>query len=232
MADSAAGNAGCVDATAFVLAGGESSRIGRDKALLALPAGETMLERALAVAQKAAGTVMLVAPAGRYPQVEKKFRTIQDVYPGRGPLAGIHAALLNSATDLNVILGVDCPLITPELLRFLLHTAAGTAALAVVPRVRGHLHTVCAVYRKAFVQAVERDLRSAGQQPGRDEGGGEARSGTRIERLLAQVPGRIVEEGELRAAGFAAELFTNVNTLADFAALASLPWDSGTGSAK
>jgi molybdopterin-guanine dinucleotide biosynthesis protein A len=196
--------------------------MGSDKALLTLPTGETMLEHALAVATEAVGRVLLVAPANRYPEVEKRFRVIHDVYPGQGPLAGIHAALSASTTKLNVILGVDCPRITPELLRFLLAIAAGTAALAVVPRVQGRLHTVCAVYRKAFAPAAEQELRSATQQlgsAGADVLG--SRRGTRIERLLAQVPGRIVEEDELREAGFGAELFTNVNTPQDLAALAS-----------
>ena len=57
-----------------------------------------------------------------------------------------------------MVLGVDSPRVTPELLRFLMATAAGTAALAVVPRVEGRLHTVCAVYKKSFAQAVEREL--------------------------------------------------------------------------
>jgi len=225
-------------ATAFVLAGGESRRMGRDKALLALPSGETMLGRALATAKQVAGTVVLVAPAGRYPEPQSHIRMIQDVYPGRGPLSGIHAALCASETECNVILGVDSPRVTPELLRFLLATAAGTIALAVVPRVQGRLHTVCAVYKKSFAQAVERELlagrehsrstgaesasESARREPPQPQGLGQGpRRGTRIERVLAGVPSRILEEDELRAAGFGPELFANVNTPQDFATLGS-----------
>ena len=223
-------------ATAFVLAGGESSRMGRDKALLELPSGETMLRRALHTAKQAAGKVVLVAPEGRYPELQAEFQTISDIHPGRGPLSGIHAALCYSATEWNLVLGVDSPRVTPELLRFLLTVAAGAAAaLAVVPRVAGRLHTVCAAYRKAFAQTAERDLLAAGLNsastgfaagsrhhlPRRQEQDleREPRRGTRIERLLAQVPSRILEEEELRRAGFGAELFANVNTPDDFAAL-------------
>ena len=231
------------DVTAFVLAGGESRRMGRDKALLTLRSGETMLGRALATSKEAAGTVVLVAPAGRYPELQGRVRMIQDVYPGRGPLSGIHAALCVSETEWNIILGVDSPRVTPELLRFLMATAAGTAALAVVPRVEGRLHTVCAVYKKSFAQAAERELLAGREHlpgtgdafndpfnpedarrgsPRRDGDVGQGpRRGTRIERLLAGVPSRILEEDELRDAGFGAELFANVNTPEEFAKLSS-----------
>ena len=224
---------GSLAATAFVLAGGESSRMGSDKALLALPSGETMLRRALVTARQVAGTVMLVAPEERYPELRGELRIIADVYPGRGPLAGIHAALRASETEWNLVLGVDTPRVTPELLRFLLASAAGTGApagvLALVPRVEGRLHTVCAVYRKAFAEAAERALIDD-RQPAkamspefgsRRQDGPKPRRGTRIERLLAEVPSRILEENELRQAGFGVELFANVNTPQDFAALDS-----------
>lgn len=233
--------------TAFVLAGGESRRMGRDKALLALPSGETMLGHALATAKEAAGTVVLVAPTGRYPELQGRVRMIQDVYPGRGPLSGIHAALCASETEWNMVLGVDSPRVTPELLRFLMATAAGTAALAVVPRVEGRLHTVCAIYKKSFAQAVERELLAGREhlpgagaafnsedvrrgRPRREGDAGQGpRRGTRIERVLAGVSSRILEENELRDAGFGAELFANVNTPEDFANIASvLPAKDGS----
>ncbi len=155
---------------------------------------------------------------------------VEDIYPACGPLAGIHAALSASATELNLVLGVDCPLVTPELLRFLVRVAAGTDKLATVPRVAGHLHNVCAVYRREFAKIAERILagsaafhptmRNCGAcwGPGSTGNTGK-RSGTRIDGIFTEVPSRIVEEDELRDAGFGAELFANVNTPAEFAAL-------------
>jgi molybdopterin-guanine dinucleotide biosynthesis protein A len=195
--------------SAFVLAGGESSRMGRDKALLVLPTGEALLDRALHTAKMVADTVTLVAGDARYSEMVD-VPVVRDIYPGCGPLAGIHAALSASASELNLVLGVDCPLVTPELLRFLVRIAAGTDKLATVPRVAGHLHNVCAVYRREFVEIAGRVLAASG---------GGKRHGTRIDCLFSEAPCRIVEEGELGDAGFGAELFANVNTPADFAAL-------------
>jgi molybdopterin-guanine dinucleotide biosynthesis protein A len=195
--------------SAFVLAGGESSRMGRDKALLVLPTGETLLARALHTAKMAAGTVTLVAGNARYSEMVDA-PVVRDIYPECGPLGGIHAALAASATELNLVLGVDCPLVTPELLRFLVRIAAGTDKLATVPRVAGHLHNVCAVYRKEFAKIAERVL--AGSSGGK-------RRGARIDCLFGEAPCHIVEEDELRDAGFGPELFANVNTPAEFAAV-------------
>ena len=202
--------------SAFVLAGGESSRMGSDKALLVLPTGETLLDRALRRAKTVSDTVKLVAPNARYSE-RVDVPVVEDIYPACGPLAGIHAALSASATELNLVLGVDCPLVTPELLRFLVRVAAGTDKLATVPRVAGHLHNVCAVYRREFAKIAERILAGSAV-----DGTGKRR-GTRIDCLFTETPSRIVEEDELRDAGFGAELFANVNTPAEFAAL-TLRW--------
>jgi len=203
--------------SAFVLAGGESSRMGRDKALLVLPTGETLLDRALRLAKTVSDTVKLVAPNARYSE-RVDVPVVEDIYPACGPLAGIHAALSASATELNLVLGVDCPLVTPELLRFLVRVAAGTDKLATVPRVAGHLHNVCAVYRREFAKIAEGILADSAAA-----GNTGKRRGTRIDCLFTETPSRIVEEDELRDAGFGAELFANVNTPAEFAAL-TLRW--------
>ena len=79
--------------SAFVLAGGESSRMGRDKALLVLPTGETLLARALGTAKAAADTeswwlqMLAMLEMAGVPVVE-------DVYRGCGPLGGIHDCVI------------------------------------------------------------------------------------------------------------------------------------------
>jgi len=203
--------------SAFVLAGGESSRMGRDKALLVLPTGETLLDRALRLAKTVSDEVKLVAPSSRYSEIVD-VPVVEDVYPACGPLAGIHASLSASETELNLVLAVDCPLVTPELLQFLVRVAAATDKLATVPRVAGHLHNVCAVYRREFAKIAEKVLAGSAVQHA-VAGGTGRRRGTRVDRLFTEVPTRIVDEDELRRAGFGPELFANVNTPAEFAAL-------------
>ena len=97
--------------TAFVLAGGKSSRMGRDKAFLELE-GRTLLSLALEAASAVAASVWIVGNAAKFAAFAP---VVEDMYSERGPLAGIHAALAATATDLNLILAVDLPFIQTEL---------------------------------------------------------------------------------------------------------------------
>jgi molybdopterin-guanine dinucleotide biosynthesis protein A len=179
--------------TAFVLAGGKSARMGSDKAFLQL-GDETLLSRALKVAGAVTGEVWIVGDA-------KKFavfgRVIEDVYHDRGPLGGIHAALSNSATELNLMLAVDLPFVGPEFLEYLLLRARESGAMVTVPRAGGGLQPLCAAYRRRFAEVAEQSLREGKNK---------------IDSLFATVETRVIEEDELVRAGFSAGMFRNLNT--------------------
>jgi molybdopterin-guanine dinucleotide biosynthesis protein A len=179
--------------TAFVLAGGKSSRMGSDKALLRL-GEETLLSRALKVASAVAEEVRIVGDA-------KKFagfgQVVEDVYRDRGPLGGIHAALASSTTEWNLMLAVDLPFAGPELLRYLILRARESDATVTVPRAGDGLQPLCAVYRRKFAEVAEQSLREGKNK---------------IDLLFAKVDTRVLEEDELVRAGFSVEMFRNVNT--------------------
>src|SRR4051812_4485536 len=99
--------------TAFILAGGNSSRMGRDKATLSLQ-GRTLLERVRELASTVTQQVRVVGSRERYGSA-----AVEDVYEARGPLGGIHAALLATKTELNLVLSVDTPFVAPEFLQYL-----------------------------------------------------------------------------------------------------------------
>src|SRR5260370_14898579 len=100
--------------TAFVLAGGKSTRMGADKAFLRVH-DTTLLERAVGIATLAADAVYICGP-------REKFGTeaIEDIFPAFGPLGGIHAALKSSQSELNLVLAVDLPFVEADFLRYLL----------------------------------------------------------------------------------------------------------------
>src|SRR6266516_1039934 len=98
----------------FILAGGQSSRMGAEKAFLQF-AGCTLLERAITALR----SVCEFAIVGDSAKFSSYGTVIEDVYPGRGPLAGIHAALTDFSAELNLMLAVDMPLVSSELLAFL-----------------------------------------------------------------------------------------------------------------
>jgi len=102
--------------SAAVLAGGLSSRMGRDKA--ALPFGGTTL-LAFQVNKLRALGIEDIMISGSEQQIPGT-RPIPDVYPHRGPLSGIHACLAEAKGDAVLFLGVDTPLIPPEALQALL----------------------------------------------------------------------------------------------------------------
>src|SRR6476619_4706690 len=90
----------------FVLAGGRSSRMGTNKALLPYRAG-TLVERIAAEVQAAAGSVTVVGPPEIYAPLG--LTAIPDLRPGLGPLGGIVTALTATAASLSLIVACDLP---------------------------------------------------------------------------------------------------------------------------
>src|ERR1700756_2015558 len=100
--------------TAFVLAGGRSRRMGTDKAFVLLD-GRPLLARTLGLALSLTSDVCIVGDPAKFASFAP---VVEDMFPGCGPLAGIHAALRSSQTELNLILAVDMPFLTPALLQY------------------------------------------------------------------------------------------------------------------
>lgn len=141
----------------FVLAGGASSRMGRDKALLPL-GGKTLLEHVAAEVHAAAGNVTVVGPPERYGQLG--LEVVADVIAGSGPLGGILTALTLARAEWNLIVACDLPGVTSARLRSLLDAAARTDADALMPAGAGdRLEPLCAVWRRTCLPAVQRAIR-------------------------------------------------------------------------
>lgn len=192
------------DVTAFVLAGGKSSRMGQDKALLRHSSGTTLLEHVITIARSVADTVTLLASREKYSSIVQGIEIVEDVYRDCGPLGGIHAALASTSTDLNLVIATDMPNLNAELLRFIIDRARSTDRVVTIPRVGELPQPLCAVYRRAFLFSAEQALRA-----------GRYRIGT----ALSQVSTDVIAEAELIAAGFGAELFANANTPGEWEAL-------------
>lgn len=184
------------DISAFILAGGRSSRMGRDKALLSLGA-RTLLERMRELADGVTDLVRIVGPREKYGP-----EALEDVYKDHGPLAGIHAALEASETDLNLVLSVDTPFIDPKFLSWMVAEAARNGTTVTVPYVVGRFQPLCAVYRRDFLALAEPALR-AGKN--------------KIDPLFCYTTVRRIEEEELKRLAFDARMFDNLNTPEDLA---------------
>lgn len=141
-------------AAGFVLAGGRSSRMGQDKALLQL-GGVTLVERCLG---KLRAVCDEVAIAGGQPELELYGRVIPDEAPGCGPMGGIVAALEQSSHEWNLFLPVDAPFVPEECLRELLQAAAEGGCVAVIARADGRLQPLCGAYSRTMLPVLRREL--------------------------------------------------------------------------
>lgn len=178
---------------AFILAGGKSSRMGTDKAFIPFD-GRTLLGRALEVVSSVKGEIRIVGDPGKFGEFGQ---VVEDVFPGCGPLGGIHAALRSSSADLNLIVAVDMPFLTADLLCYLVERARNSAATVTVPHCRGRKQPLCAVYRRSFADFAENALRE-----GR----------FKIDVLFANETTQVIGEEELKKKGFSGGMFHNLNT--------------------
>src|SRR5215471_19228276 len=181
----------------FVLAGGKSTRMVTDKALLEL-AGRPLIEHMLTLARSACPRVYVVGNPAKFSRLAP---VINDLYAGQGPLAGIHAALTSSETNLNLILGVDLPFLEAAFLSYLISQSRTSGAIVTVPVADGFVQTLCAVYRREFAEFAGRAL-TAGQN--------------KVDAIFPQTSVRRLSEEELANAGFGPRMFRNVNTKEDW----------------
>ncbi len=185
------------DLTAFILAGGRSTRMSQDKAFLDWQ-GRPLLDHMRALAATVAARVYVVGSRTKFGSYSD---VVEDVYDDCGPLAGIHAALTATATELNLILAVDMPFLETRFLAYLVAQAREATALATVPQIGERWQPLCAVYRHRFAVPAEAALRA-----GRNK----------IDALFAEAPVRIITEEELRPLALAAGMFDNLNTQQDW----------------
>lgn len=182
--------------TAFILAGGKSSRMGSDKAFLQL-GHEPLLAHALKLAAAVAGEVKIVGDAEKFAAFGS---VVEDVYRERGPLGGIHAALSTSSTELNLMLAVDLPFVDAKFLQYLLARAQESQAMVTLPHAAGCLQPLCAVYRRAFSEMAEESLRGGSNK---------------IDSLFAKIRTCVIGEQQLMRGGFSPQMFRNLNTPGD-----------------
>jgi molybdopterin-guanine dinucleotide biosynthesis protein A len=140
------------DCTALILAGGDSRRMGQDKASLVLQ-GKTLLEHVTTTMRQVFSKVIVSV---RQPRVGVELPQVCDEVSASGPLAGLVAGLAQAKTPWVFAVACDMPFITPALVQ-------GLAALrgqhqAVVPVVDGHLQPLAAFYATSALATLRASL--------------------------------------------------------------------------
>jgi len=187
----------------YVMAGGASRRFGSDKALAEL-GGRTLLAHMCELVHAAVGNVRVVAPKGRYAELE--FSVLDDGWPDEGPLGGIITALGATAAshvsaEWNLIVSCDMPFITGEWLEFLSRQADASDAEVVVPRSGYGLEPLCGCWRTSAVTTLHAAF---------DEGV------RKVTESMKQLRMEVLDESHWKRFDTAGRLFWNMNTPQDY----------------
>ena len=138
----------------FVLAGGRSSRMGEDKALVRF-GGQPLVLLALGVLREAGLTASL---AGGADSLASFAPVVEESKPGLGPLGGICAALASMSARWAVFLPIDLPLLPASLVTFLLDHARITDRAVTLCSINGFAQTFPVVVDRAALAALETEL--------------------------------------------------------------------------
>jgi molybdopterin-guanine dinucleotide biosynthesis protein A len=187
----------------YVLAGGGSTRFGRDKALVEV-GGTPMLGRMSELVRRVTGQIKIVAAPGKYEAFGVEI--VGDRWPGEGPLGGIITALEDAASsatppEWNLILSCDMPFLTQEWLAFLGERAAKSKAQVVFARSGSGPEPLCACWQTDAAA----ELRS-----------GFERGVRKVTEGIALLRAEVLDETDWKRFDSAGRLFWNMNTAADY----------------
>ena len=143
-----------VHTAALILAGGKSSRFGRDKSLLTLH-GERIVDRLVAQCRTVCDEVIILCGGAKKFHIEG-VQELQDLVPGQGPMGGIYTGMSSSSAELFLVLACDMPRFDAGLAQRMLQACAGFDAC--VPRDGERLEPLCAVYRRTALPQIREML--------------------------------------------------------------------------
>jgi molybdopterin-guanine dinucleotide biosynthesis protein A len=184
---------------AFILAGGQSRRMGTDKSLLAFQ-NQTFSERIAETLQQVCDAITLVGARYAHP----KYKCVPDVYPEWGALGGLHTALAACETEWAIVVACDLPFVTAQLFNYLASLRANyDAVVPLQPDERPQ--PLAALYRIEPCRQRAAELIESGRRRPLD--------------LLELVNTRWVPFNEVRNLDQAEKFFVNINTPDDYHAV-------------
>lgn len=142
--------------TAFILAGGKSQRMGTDKGLLLLNGKPFVRHICEAIKPIVGENIVIVSSNADYDFLG--YERIEDIVPDKGPVGGIYTALQQSKTKLNFILSVDAPLISTELLFWMLENRDDSYGMTQV-QVDDKVYPLIAIYDQSLGTVFEENLK-------------------------------------------------------------------------
>ncbi len=181
------------DCAAIVLAGGNSSRMGRPKALLQL-GGVSLIERIVLQLRPLTDEIRIITnEPDLYSFLNLPLHT--DFIPGAGPLAGIFTGLAITQTEPVLVTACDTPFVTTRYFSFLLNRWSDEYD-CLIPKIGGYYEPLEGIYSHRTMPVIEKLLKEGTR---------------RVETLFKRVRTRTLGNRELRPFGDLKKLFWNIN---------------------
>lgn len=187
---------GQFDSTAIILAGGQSSRLGQNKAFADI-ANKTILEREIVVLEKLFSEIIVIA---NNPVLFKSsgLKVYKDIIPNKGPLGGILTGLSISSTKNNFVVSCDLPFLNENVISFL-HSQFTNCHL-LIPCWQGQLMPLHSFYSKNCLPVIEDRI---------------SQNELKVLAITSHLRTKYIHEHELRPYDSEGRSFFNVNTLED-----------------
>lgn len=139
------------DVTGIILAGGKSSRMGVNKSFLKL-GNQTIIERTAKLMKLIFNELIIITNSPD----EYAFLNLpvyEDIYKSRGPLGGLHSGLKNSKTEKNFIISCDVPLMTKEMIEYIVNYK--TEKPIAICEASGYYQSLVGIYQKIFANKIK-----------------------------------------------------------------------------
>ena len=182
--------------TSIILAGGKSSRLGRNKALQVIE-GKSLIQWVIDRLAILSTEIIIATAHGKAIPCSSavEIKTVADIYPGKGPLVGIYSGLIASSSSRAIVVGCDTPFLSVGLLEYM--TQLCSTFDVVVPRIGKKVEPLCAVYSKNCLVPMQGLLEQ---------------NELRISALFSMVRVRYIEEAEINSFDPEHLSFFNINS--------------------
>jgi molybdopterin-guanine dinucleotide biosynthesis protein A len=191
------------DITAFILTGGKSSRMGINKAFLEIDR-KILIQRLSDLLDNLFENIIICSnDTASFEFTGRKI--VKDIFPNKGPLAGLHSGLTISETDKNFFISCDLPFISDKIIRYLCDYKSD--ASIILPIAEKRIQQMCGLYSKNVLSQAEKLLiESKDNTISKTKGS--------IFELIERVPTEIADVRKLEY--YYKDIFFNMNTPDDY----------------
>jgi molybdopterin-guanine dinucleotide biosynthesis protein A len=183
------------DITGIILAGGKSLRMGKDKARIDL-AGKPLISYAIDVLKPVCKSIIISSNSEDY---ESYGHPVQkDLIPECGPMGGIYSTLLHSSSSLNLVLSCDMPLVSSDLLKYIIDNM-DDRKISVPVHGENYLEPLCAGYPFEIIPYLQKFIE---------------KKNLKLHNLIERVPSKQIRI-DSRNKFYHPDIFLNINRPGD-----------------